>query len=122
MSDIRDRDIVFVTTSLYTKWLDYQSNIIKKLFPGSKHVIVDGRSNWPNSWFDWIEIIENRKEKYYVHMDEDFFYNIRKRAKKSNRKHGRKKNRSSWSFRWFPSLQRCKSYSNKYISDDRKDR
>ena len=28
---INEKDIVFVTTTLYSKWLDYQSKIIKKL-------------------------------------------------------------------------------------------
>ena len=51
---IKEEDIVFVTTTLYTKWLAYQLEIIKKLFPKSQHIIVDGRGNWPNSWFYWI--------------------------------------------------------------------
>jgi len=70
---IEEKDIVFVTTTLYTKWLDYQSKIIKKLFPESQHIIVDGRGNWPNSWFYWIEEVKKSDKKYYVHIDEDFF-------------------------------------------------
>lgn len=70
---IKDTDIVFVTTTLYTKWLDYQSNIIKNLFPNSKHIIVDGRNNWPKSWFYWIEETKKSESKYFVHIDEDFF-------------------------------------------------
>lgn len=70
---IKEKDIVFVTTTLYTKWLDYQSKIIKKLFPESEHIVVDGRGNWPNSWFYWIDEIKKSDKKYYIHIDEDFF-------------------------------------------------
>jgi len=70
---IRERDIVFVTTTLYTKWLNYQKKIIKELFPDSQHIIVDGRGNWPNSWFYWIDEVKKCDQKYYVHIDEDFF-------------------------------------------------
>lgn len=70
---ISEKDIVFVTTTLYTKWLNYQKQIIKKLFPESQHIIVDGRGNWPNSWFYWIDEVKKCDQKYYVHIDEDFF-------------------------------------------------
>lgn len=70
---IEEKDIVFVTTTLYTKWLNYQKEIIKKLFPDSQHIIVDGRTNWPNSWFYWIDEVKKCNKKYYVHIDEDFF-------------------------------------------------
>jgi hypothetical protein len=70
---INENDIVFVTTTLYSKWLDYQSNIIKKLFPNSQHIIVDGRTNWPNCWFYWIDDVKGATAKYYIHIDEDFF-------------------------------------------------
>lgn len=72
MIDI-EKEVVFVTTTLYTKWLDYQSNIIKKLFPKSNHIIIDGRDNWPYSWFYWIEEVKKTDYKYFVHIDEDFF-------------------------------------------------
>jgi hypothetical protein len=51
-------NFVFVTTTLYTKWLRYQSDIINRLFPGVEHIIIDGRNNWPNSWFNWIDIVK----------------------------------------------------------------
>jgi hypothetical protein len=70
---ISEKDIVFVTTTLYTKWLGYQSNIIKNLFPDSEHIIVDGSSKWPISWFYWINEVKNSKSKYFIHIDEDFF-------------------------------------------------
>jgi hypothetical protein len=70
---ISEKDIVFVTTTLYTKWLNYQKQIIKDLFPESRHIIVDGRGNWPNSWFYWIDEVKNCDQEYYIHIDEDFF-------------------------------------------------
>ena len=73
-----ENNIVFVTSSLNTKWIKYQSNIIKTMFPNNEQVIIDGytnefRRNWPSSWFNWIEEIKSRDEKYYIHIDEDFF-------------------------------------------------
>lgn len=68
-----EKDIVFVTTTLHTKWLKYQSDIIKNMFPNSKHLIIDGRNNWPLSWFYWIEEIKKIDGKYFIHIDEDFF-------------------------------------------------
>lgn len=70
---VKESDIVFVTTTLYTKWLDYQQNIIKKLFPESEIITVNGQGNWPNSWFYWIDEVKKSDKKYYIHLDEDFF-------------------------------------------------
>jgi len=75
---VKEDDIVFVTNSLYTKWMDYQSKIIKRLFPNSDHIIVDGstpefKANWPNSWFYHLDEIKKSDKKYYIHIDEDFF-------------------------------------------------
>ena len=61
---INESDIVFVTTTLYTKWLDYQKSIIKKLFPDSEHLIINGKGNWPNSWFNWINELKKSNKKY----------------------------------------------------------
>lgn len=75
---VNEKDLVFVTNSLNTKWIKYQSEIVNNLFPDSKHIIIEGftndfRTNWPSSWFYWIEYLKNRDEKYYIHVDEDFF-------------------------------------------------
>lgn len=70
---ISEKDIIFVTTTLYSKWLTYQSQIIKKLFPESEHLIIDGCQNWPNSWFYWIKEIKKSDKKIFIHIDEDFF-------------------------------------------------
>ena len=70
---INEGEILFVTTTLYTKWLDYQKEIISNLFPNSQHIIIDGRNNWPNSWFNWINVVKKSNAIYYIHIDEDFF-------------------------------------------------
>ncbi len=70
---IRDEDIIFITTSLHTKWLGYQSEIISKLFPNSEHIIIDGRTGWPYVWFHWLSKIEDTTAKWFVHLDEDCF-------------------------------------------------
>jgi hypothetical protein len=67
------KSIVFITTTLHTKWLGYQSKIIKNFFPDSLHIVIDGRTNWPNSWFWWINEVKKTNCDYYIHIDEDFF-------------------------------------------------
>ena len=71
--NINEREICFVTTTLYSKWLEYQNNIIKDMFPNSKCILIDGRDNWPLSWFYWIEEVKKSECKYFIHIDEDFF-------------------------------------------------
>jgi len=70
---IKDEEIIFVTTTLGTKWLDKQRKIIKGFFPDSDHLIISGNENWPYSWFYWIDELKNRKAKWFVHIDEDCF-------------------------------------------------
>jgi hypothetical protein len=70
---ILDKDIVFVTTTLNSKWLSYSQKLIKKYFPESEVLVVDGRSNWPYAWFYWLEELKNKKVKWFVHLDEDCF-------------------------------------------------
>lgn len=80
-------DIVFVTTTLHTKWLDYQQKIIKSLFPESEIIIVSGiAKNWPNSWFYWIDEVKKSDKKYYIHIDEDFFITSKEELLKSIQK------------------------------------
>lgn len=81
-----ERDIVFVTTTLYSKWLNYQSKIIKQMFPESRHIIVDGRANWPLSWFYWIDKVKGSSEKYFIHIDEDCFLTSKDELLKSIQK------------------------------------
>lgn len=70
---IKDSDIVFVTTSLSTKWIDYQQKILKLNFPESSFIVINGRGNWPKSWFYWIDEVKKTDKKWYIHIDEDCF-------------------------------------------------
>lgn len=68
-----ENDIVFVTTTLHSKWLEYHKKIININFPESEHLISNGDKNWPYSWFYWIEKVKSKNKKWYIHIDEDFF-------------------------------------------------
>lgn len=70
---IQDSDIVFITTTLNTKWHSYQSKIIGKLFPESPTINIDGSTKWPNAWFFWIKELPKVGSKWFVHIDEDCF-------------------------------------------------
>lgn len=71
---VKDEQILFVTTSLYSPWLQYSHNLIKKFFPSSEHLVIDGTKNWPYVWFSWIEVVKKfDKIKYFIHIDEDCF-------------------------------------------------
>jgi hypothetical protein len=70
---ISDKDILFITVSLKSKWLKYSSQLVSKYFPDSEHIHIDGSNNWPMISFEWIKIITKKKQKYIVHIDEDCF-------------------------------------------------
>ena len=72
---IKDEDIIFITTTIFSECLELQQSQIKKYFPNSKSIIVDGsdKSLWPNSMFKWIDSVKNSNEKYFVLIDEDCF-------------------------------------------------
>lgn len=72
---IEDKDIIFVTTTLYTECLELQQHIIKNLFPESECVTIDGSNlkQWPNSFFYWMEDVRKSDAKYFIHIDEDCF-------------------------------------------------
>lgn len=75
MENLCENEIVFVNTTLKTKWLGYQQSIIEHFFPNSKRIVVDGTKNWPRSWFYWVDEVTqlNHEAKYFIHLDEDFF-------------------------------------------------
>ena len=70
---LNDKDIVFVTTTLHSIWLDYQKKLVSRYFPESQHIIVDGRNNWPNAWFYWMDEVKDSGCKWFIHLDEDCF-------------------------------------------------
>lgn len=73
MEKLNDSDILFITTSRYTPWLEWCQKSVKKFFPNSEHLIIDGTQNWPNIWFEWIYRLPNYSAKYFIMIDEDCF-------------------------------------------------
>jgi len=70
---IKESDILFVTTSMSTKWISHQQKILKDNFPESSFLIVPGTDRWPNAWFYWIDQVKRSSAKWYIHIDEDCF-------------------------------------------------
>ena len=70
---IKESDIIFVTTSLSTKWIHHQQKILKDNFPESSFIVISGTDKWPNSWFYWVDEIKKSSAKWYIHLDEDCF-------------------------------------------------
>ena len=70
---IKESDIIFVTTSLSTKWINYQQKILKYNFPESSFLVISGADKWPNSWFYWVNETKKSSAKWYIHLDEDCF-------------------------------------------------
>ena len=72
MKDI-EKDILFVTTSMNNKWSEYSRLLVKRNFPNSEHLIVDGTNGWWQVWFKWIKDVENKTQKWIIHIDDDAF-------------------------------------------------
>lgn len=68
-----ETDITFITTTLYSKWLPYCHGAIEKLFPGRQHLIINGETNWPEKWFDWLKALPTLKSEHVILVDEDCF-------------------------------------------------
>ena len=76
-----ENEILFLTPSLGTKWVYYQQHLIKKAFPNSKRIIINGKYRWDFNlqtdcvWYDFIKIALQFKSryKYFIHIDEDCF-------------------------------------------------
>jgi hypothetical protein len=73
MQGLDDKDILFITTSRFTPWLEWTKKSVKKFFPNSEHLIIDGTQNWPTVWFEWLNHLKNYNTKYFVMIDEDAF-------------------------------------------------
>lgn len=69
----QDTDITFITTTQFTTSLKYCKAFVKKFFPTSQHIIIDGRWGWPSSWFLWIKWLSKITTKYFILVDEDCF-------------------------------------------------
>lgn len=69
--------ITFFTTSTGSDIQQTQSECIKKLFPESQHILVDGRRGWFMVWYEWIIRAKSIESDWYVHIDEDCFITSR---------------------------------------------
>lgn len=70
---IEDKDILFVTPTVWTRWLVHSRRLVAQHFPGSEHAVVDGTKRWPYDWFDWVGLIKGKPQRWVVHIDEDCF-------------------------------------------------
>lgn len=73
MQKLNDSDILFITTSRFTPWLEWCQKSVKHFFPTSEHLIIDGTKDWPIVWFEWIKHLKTTSCKYFVLIDEDCF-------------------------------------------------
>ena len=65
--------IVFFTTSTFSDIQEVQSRNIKKFFPESQHIKIDGRTGWFKIWYQWLDMAYKYDADWYVHIDEDCF-------------------------------------------------
>jgi len=70
--------ITFFTTTTASDIQQIQSECIKKHFPDSQHILIDGRSGWFTVWYSWLNYAKNIDSDWYVHIDEDCFINSNK--------------------------------------------
>ncbi len=63
--------LLFVTTSLGTKWESYSQALIKRGYPSHKRIIMDGTRNWSPMRFLYPALSED--SDYTIHCDEDCF-------------------------------------------------
>lgn len=73
MQKLEDKDIVFITNHRNTPWLEWCQKSVKKFFPNSSHITIDGSTNWPNVWFEWLSKLQHVDCKYFCMIDEDAF-------------------------------------------------
>jgi hypothetical protein len=65
--------ITFFTTSTFSDIQKIQSDCIKKWFPDSKQILIDGRGGWFIIWYKWLDIAKEIDSDWFIHIDEDCF-------------------------------------------------
>src|SRR5688500_6970617 len=65
------KKLLFVTTSLGTKWESYSQSLIELGYPESTRLVVDGTRNWFPLMF--LEPALAHDSDYTIHIDEDCF-------------------------------------------------
>lgn len=73
MSALCDEEIVFVTNTRFTPWLEHSQAAIEAEFAASRRLVIDGRSGWPEVWFRWIRRVRRAPERWVCLVDEDCF-------------------------------------------------
>ena len=73
VSPLRDDEIVFVTNTRFTPWLERSQAAIEAEFPTSRRLVLDGRARWPEAWFRWIRRVRRAREPWVCLVDEDCF-------------------------------------------------
>lgn len=73
MKEGNELKIVFFTTSTFSDIQEVQSDCIRKFFPESEHILIDGRSGWFEIWYKWLDLSKNLDADWYIHIDEDCF-------------------------------------------------
>lgn len=65
--------ITFFTTTTYSDIQKTQSECIKRHFPDSEHILIDGRTGWFQIWYKWLDIAKDIDSEWFIHLDEDCF-------------------------------------------------
>lgn len=65
--------ITFFTTTTNSDIQRTQSECIKKHFPDSQHLLIDGRNGWFTVWYSWLNYAKDIESDWYIHIDEDCF-------------------------------------------------
>lgn len=69
--------ITFFTTSTLSDIQETQSKCIKRFFPESEQIIIDGRTGWFAIWYKWLDIAKDKDSDWFIHIDEDCFITSR---------------------------------------------
>ena len=65
--------ITFFTTTTNSDIQRTQSECIKKHFPDSQQLLIDGRNGWFTVWYSWLNYAKDIESDWYIHIDEDCF-------------------------------------------------
>lgn len=75
----KSKRIVFLTTSIGSKWICFQQQLLKQFYPHSLYILINGNLHWDYkmgkkaTWYKFIDKAINTGCKYFIHIDEDCF-------------------------------------------------
>ena len=70
---ITEDDFIFITNSLKNGLIEHANENTEKVF-GKKAMVIDCRTGWYQVWFTFLERLKTVKEKYFLLIDEDVFF------------------------------------------------